>query len=171
MADKAAEEEVFGMEKFVLENMGPAVRRGPPERSAQTAGNAGPSNVLHVGCCYRGIGNWGMDDEATEEEALRIEKDISENMGPAIRRGPPESPSQTKGHSADEETGNSEGRRSAPIRVDNAPNVQALLEDLTDSSATISQCHFTNGNQLPDCRSVCFLLRRRRGGNLVLLCD
>ena len=39
-------EEVFSVDKTVVANMRPAVRRGPPERPMQTAGHAGPDNVL-----------------------------------------------------------------------------------------------------------------------------
>ena len=91
-------EEVFSVDKTILGNMRPAVRRGPQERPTETAGHAGPANVLRFRCDHGGSGSWGMHVGADEEEAFSVDKMFSGNMIPAVRRGPPERPMQTAGH-------------------------------------------------------------------------
>ena len=79
-------------------------------------------------------------------------------ISPAISAKPQERPTQTTGHPGDSMVrrfGLFVVRRSAPRRVADTPQLQALLEDLADPSTTISEgdgkCHQQDGNQLPDC--------------------
>ena len=63
-------------------------------------------------------------------------------ISPSVTSEPPERPTQTAGHAGDSmvrQLGLSVVRRSAPRRVADTPQLQALLEDLADHSATISE--------------------------------
>ena len=101
---------------------------GPLQGQALLAVNAGQSNVQRAGCSRRGISSAVLDEEA--------------QLSPIVRTGPPERPPQTAGHSVDSMAGRiglSVLHRSAPRRVSGTPQLQALLEDLTDPSATIHE--------------------------------
>ena len=64
------------------------------------------------------------------------------HLSPVVRIGTPQRPTQTAGRVVDSMTGRiglSVMGRSGPKRVADTPQLQALLEDLTDPSATISE--------------------------------
>ena len=64
------------------------------------------------------------------------------HLSPVVRIGTPHRPTQTLGCAVDSMVGRiglSIMDRSGPKRVADAPQLQALLEDLTDPSATISE--------------------------------
>ena len=86
------------------------------------------ANVQCSGRLQRGISSAVMDKEA--------------QLSPAISTGPPERPTHTvrrAGDSMAARLGLSVVHRSAPRSVVDAPQLPALLEDLTDPSATISE--------------------------------
>ena len=68
--------------------------------------------------------------------------DEEAELSPIVSTGPPQRPTQTAGCAVDSmaaRTGLLVLRRSDPRRLVDAPQLQALLEDLTDPSATISE--------------------------------
>ena len=67
---EAAEEEVLSMEENVLGNVRPPAYTRPPKRVAQTAGYAGPSNVLRFTSDQWGIASYRRSVEVAEEEIL-----------------------------------------------------------------------------------------------------
>ena len=108
---------------------------------ALLAVNAGQSNVQHNGCFERGIGNAVVDEEV--------------KISPAVSIGPLERPTQTAGCAADSlvrRIGQSVVHRSGPRKVADTPQLQALLEDLADPSATISE---GDGNSEEDRAVLC----------------
>ena len=79
-------------------------------------------------CKKRGIGSAVLDEVA--------------HLSPVVRRETPQRPTQTAKRAVDSmaaQTGLLVLRRSDPRRLVDAPQLQALLEDLTDPSATISK--------------------------------
>ena len=89
-----------------------------------------------------GIGSSVLDEET--------------QLSPVVRTGPPERPTQTAGHAGDSmvrQFGLSVVCRSAPRRVADTPQLQALLEDVADHSATISE---GDGNSEEDRAVLCF---------------
>ena len=100
----------------------------PLQGQALHAVNAGQSNVQRSRCLGKGMSSAVMNEEAQNS--------------PAVSTGPPERPTQTAGRAADSlvrQIGPSVVRRSGPRRVADTPQLQALLEDLADPSATISE--------------------------------
>ena len=68
--------------------------------------------------------------------------DEEEQLCPIVSTGPPQKPTQVAGCTVDSlaaQTGVPVLCRSDPRRLFDAPQLQALLEDLTDPSATISE--------------------------------
>ena len=100
----------------------------PSERQALPAMTVGQSNVQCSGCARRGIGSAVLDEVA--------------HLSPVVRIGTPQRPTQTAGRAMDSMAGRiglSIMGRSGPKRVADTPQLQALLEDLTDRSAKISE--------------------------------
>ena len=100
----------------------------PLQGQAILAMNAGQSNVQRTRRLGRGISSAVVNEEA--------------QLSPAVSAEPPERPTQTAGHAGDSmvrRVGLSVVRRSGPRRVADTPQLQALLEDLVDPSATISE--------------------------------
>ena len=98
----------------------------PSKGQALPAVNAGQSNFQRSGRSRRGISS-AVSDEETQ-------------LSPAVTSGPPQRPTQTAGHAVDSVAGRnglSVVRRLGPKRVADTPQPQALLNDLTDPSATI----------------------------------
>ena len=95
---EAAEEEVLTVGKSVSGNARPPACTGPPRMPAQTAGYAGPSNVLHFASDQRGIANYRMSVEAAEEEVQCMERNRSGNMRLVACTRPPKRPAQTISH-------------------------------------------------------------------------
>ena len=86
------------------------------------------ANVQCSGQLERGISSAVLDEEA--------------ELSPIVSTGPPQRPTQTAGCAVDSmaaRTGLLVLRRSDPRRLVDAPQLQALLEDLTDPSATIAE--------------------------------
>ena len=108
----------------------------PSEGQALPAVNAGQSNFQRSGRSRRGISSAVSDEEA--------------QLSPAVSSGPPQRPTQTAGRGVDSVAGRnglSFVLRLGPKRVVDTPQPQALLKDLTDPSATISE---GNGNNEED---------------------
>ena len=95
---EAAEEEVFTVGESVSGNARPPACTRPPRMSAQTAGYAGPSNVLCPASDQRGIASYRMSVEAAEEEVQCMERNRSGNLRPVAYTRPPKRPAQTAGH-------------------------------------------------------------------------
>ena len=77
-------------------------------------------------------------------------------ISPSVTLEPLERPTQTAGHAGDSmvrQLGLSVVHRSAPRRVADTPQLQALLEDVADHSATISE---GDGNSEEDRAVLCF---------------
>ena len=90
--------------------------------------NAGKSNVQRSGRSKRGISNAVMNEKA--------------QLSPVVSTGPPQRPTHTTGHARDSiaaQIGLSVVRRSGSRRVADTSQLQALLEYLTNRSATISK--------------------------------
>ena len=121
---EAAEEEVQRMEINRSGNLRPVACTRPPKRPAQTAGHAGPSDVLCFGSDQCGIGSCRRSVEAAEEQVQCMERSTSGNVRLAASTGPPERPTQATSH-----RGISMG----------TPGVVALVQDVTDPEATISE--------------------------------
>ena len=86
------------------------------------------ANVQRSGQLERGISSAVLDEE--------------EQLSPIVSTGPPQKPTQTAGCAVDSmaaRTGLPILCRLDPRRLVDAPELQALLEDLTDPSATISE--------------------------------
>ena len=100
----------------------------PSERKALPAVTAGQSNVQCSGCARRGNGSTVLDEVG--------------HLYPIVRIGTPQRLTQTAGCAVDSIAGRiglSVMGRSGPKRVADTPQLQALLEDLTDISATTSE--------------------------------
>ena len=95
---EAAEEEVLIVGKSASGNARPPACTGPPRMPAQTAGYAGPSNVLRSASDQRGIASYRMSVEAAEEEVQCMERNRSGNLRPVACTRPPKRPAQTAGH-------------------------------------------------------------------------
>ena len=95
---EAAEEEVLTMGKSVSENARPPACTGPPRMPTQTAGYAGPSNVLHSASDQAGIASYRMSVEAAEEEVQCIERNGSGNLRPVACTRPPKRSAQIASH-------------------------------------------------------------------------
>ena len=98
MSVEAAEEEVQCMERSIPGNVRPVACAGPPKRPAQTAGRAGPSDVLHFASDQRGIASCRMSVEVAQEEIQCMEENDFGNVTPAACTGPPNRPTQIAGH-------------------------------------------------------------------------
>ena len=86
------------------------------------------ANVQCSGQLERGISSAVLDEE--------------EQLSPIVSTGPPQKPTQTVGCAVDSmaaRTGLPILCRLDPRRLVDAPELQALLEDLTDPSATIAE--------------------------------
>ena len=124
MSVEAAEEEVQCMERNRSGNLRLVACTRPSKRPAQTAGHARPSDVLCFGSDHCGIGSCRRSMEAAEEQVQCMERSTSGNVRPAASTGPPERPTQAASH-----IGISMG----------TPRVVALVQDVTDPEATISE--------------------------------
>ena len=108
----------------------------PSERQALPAMTIGQSNVQCNRCAGRGIGSAVLDEE--------------EELCPIASTGPLLKPTQAAECAVDSmaaRTGLPILCRSDPRRLVDAPQLQAVLEDLTDPSATIFE---GNGNNKED---------------------
>ena len=79
-------------------------------------------------------------------------------ISPSVTSEPPERPTQTAGHAGDSmvrQLGLSVVRRSAPRRVADTSQLQALPEDLADSSATISEGDGNSEEDRAECLTSC----------------
>ena len=102
--------------------------------------DAAAANVQRSGRLERGISSAVMDEEA--------------QFSPAISTGPPERPTHTIRHAGDSmvrRIGLSVEHRSAPGRAVDTPQLQALVEDLADPSATISEGEGNNEEDMAPC--------------------
>ena len=82
--------------------------------------------------------------------------DEGAQISPAVSTGPLERPTQTAGCAPDSlvgQIGQSVVHRSGPRKVADTPQLQALLEDLADLSATVSE---GDGNSEEDRAVLCF---------------
>ena len=95
---EVAAEEIICMQIEMFGNVGPVACIEPRKRATQTAGQAGPANVLRFGSDQQGITSYRMSVEATEEDELTLENSISGNARPATCIGPPKRPKQTTDH-------------------------------------------------------------------------
>ena len=105
-----------------LTNPSATVYEGDRNSKKETA----VANVQRTGRLGRGISSVVVNEEA--------------QLSSAVSTKPQERPTQTAGHAGDSmvrRVGLSVVRRSVPRRVANTPQLQALLEDLGDPSATI----------------------------------
>ena len=124
MSVEAAEEEVQCMERNRSGNLRLVACTGPPKRPTQTAGHTKPSDVLCFGSDQCGIGSCRRSVEAAEEQVQCMERSTSGNVRPAASTGATERPTQIASH-----VGISMG----------TPRVVALVQDVTDPEATISE--------------------------------
>ena len=91
------EEEIVCIETNIFGNVGHATCIEPPKMPAQTAGQAGSSNVLSFVSDQWGIRSCRRSMEAAESEELTMEKSISANVRPATYTGPPNRSAQIAG--------------------------------------------------------------------------
>ena len=112
------------MERSISGNLRSPAYTGPPKRSTQTTGPIGPSDVLCFGSDQCGIGSCTRSMEAAKEQVQYMERSTSRNVRPAASTRPPKRPTQTASH-----VGLSMG----------TPGVVALVQDVTDPKATISE--------------------------------
>ena len=77
------------MEENVFGSVRPAAGTRPPKRPAQTAGHAGPSDVLCFGSDQCGIGSYRRSVEAAEEQVQCMERNTSRNVRPVASTRPP----------------------------------------------------------------------------------
>ena len=108
----------------------------PSEGQALPAANAGQPNFQRSGRLRRGISSAVSDEDA--------------QLSPAVSSGPPQRPTQTARRAVDSVAGQNGLSVVCKLGlkwVADTPQPQALLKDLTDPSATISEA---NGNNKED---------------------